>query len=287
MNQPDIKHFFHRSTWTYSYVVSDPESKRCAIIDPAMDLNYRAGRICPFAADDIIEYLDEQKLSVDWLLETHAHADHISSSAYLKSKLGGKIGIGEQIKEVQKTFKKFYNLESDFPVDGSQFDHLFSDGEEFKIGNLTARVVHTPGHTPACITFVIGNAAFVGDTLFMPDSGTARADFPGGSATTLYESIQKIYALPDETKLYMCHDYKPTAPPPRWVTTVKDEKEKNIYIQAGVTEEMYVAVRNGIDSSLEAPNLLLPSIQLNIRAGELPPPENDGAQYLKIPLNKI
>lgn len=287
MDKATIKHFFHNQTWTYTYVVSDPETKTCAIIDPCLDLNYKAGRICTFSADEIIDYINDQDLSVDWILETHAHADHLSASHYLKTKLRGTVAIGEHVGTVQSVFKKFYNLGEDFKTDGSQFDHLFTDGEQFNIGSMEGTVIHTPGHTPACITYLIGGSAFVGDTVFMPDSGTARSDFPGGDAATLYRSIQKIYALPDDTKLYMCHDYKPDKPHPRWVTTVKDEKQKNIYIQEGITEEMFVAVRNGIDASLEAPVLILPSIQVNIRAGELPPTENDGARYLKIPLNKI
>ena len=287
MTQAHIKHFLHSTTGTYSYVVADPETKRCAIIDSVLDLNYKAGRVCTFFADDILAYVEENGFTVDWILETHAHADHLSAGAHLKAKTGAKVAIGEHIKEVQEVFKGFYHLGDDFPTDGSQFDHLLADGETFQIGSLTATVMHTPGHTPACMTYLVGDAAFVGDTLFMPDSGTARADFPGGSAHDLYHSIQKIYTLPDDTKLYMCHDYKPDLTHPRWMTTVKDEKQKNIYVQEGVTEEMYVSVRKGIDQSLEAPALILPSLQVNIRAGELPPPEDDGCRYLKLPLNKI
>ncbi len=287
MAKPNIKHFFHNATWTYTYVVSDPETKKCAIIDPCLDLNYKAGRICSMAANEVLNYIKQEGLTVEWLLETHAHADHISAAHYLKQQVGGKIAIGEHVTQVQKVFKGFYNLQDEFKIDGSQFDHLFSDGETFSIGNITGKILHTPGHTPACITYIIDDAAFVGDTIFMPDSGTARSDFPGGDAATLYQSIQKIYTLPEDTRLFMCHDYKPDKPHPRHMTTVADEKKKNIYVQQGVTEEMFVAVRNGIDASLEAPVLILPSIQINIRAGELPPAEDDGAQYLKIPINKI
>lgn len=287
MIQAVIKHFFHPATWTYTYVVTDPETKRCAIIDPVLDLNYKAGRVCPFSADDILSYIQAEGLTVEWVLETHAHADHVSAAAHIKAKTGAKVAIGAHIRDVQSVFKAFYHLGDDFPTDGSQFDHLFADGETFHIGQLSGRILHTPGHTPACVTYLIGDAAFVGDTLFMPDSGTARADFPGGSAHDLYHSVQKIYRLPDDTRLFMCHDYKPDLPHPRWVTTVRDEKAQNIYIQEGVTESMYVAVRKGIDQSLEAPALILPSIQINIRAGQLPPAEADGKRYLKIPLNKI
>ncbi len=285
--KPEVKHFFHNQTWTYTYVVWDPVTKKCVIVDPCLDLNYKAGRICSFAADEVIAYIEKEGLSVDWIFETHAHADHVSAAHHIKEKIGGKVAIGEHVITVQEVFKKFYNLGDDFKSDGSQFDHLFKDGEKFNIGNIEGKILHTPGHTPGCISYIFEGLAFVGDTLFMPDSGTARSDFPGGDASTLYHSIQKIFALPGDTTLYMCHDYKPDKPHPRWVTTVNDEKKKNIYIQEGVTEEMFVAVRNGIDASLEAPVLLLPSIQINIRAGELPPSEDDGGQYLKIPLNKI
>lgn len=285
--KPVIKHFFHNQTSTYTYVVSDPETLKCAIIDTCLDLNYKAGRICSFAADELLEYIGQEGLNVDWILETHAHADHLSAADYIRGKVGGKLALGERIVTVQEVFKKFYNLGDDFEPDGSQFDHLFKDGDIFKIGNIEGKIIHTPGHTPACISYVFEGAVFVGDTLFMPDSGTARSDFPGGDAATLYRSIQKIFALPGDTKLYMCHDYKPDKPHPRWVTTVNEEKKKNIYIQEGVTEEMFVAVRNGIDASLDAPVLILPAIQINIRAGKLPPPEEDGGQYLKIPINKI
>lgn len=285
--KPKVKHFFHNQTWTYTYVVSDPDTKMCAIIDSCLDLNYKAGRICNFAADEVIDYIRLDGLTVEWILETHAHADHISAAHYIQSVVGGKIAIGEHVKSVQEVFKKFYNLGDDFKTDGTQFDHLFKHGEKFNVGKIEGEIIHTPGHTPACITYVFGDAAFVGDTIFMPDSGTARSDFPGGDAATLYQSIQRLYALPGHTKLYMCHDYKPDKPHPRWMTTVDEEKKKNIYVQEGVTEEMFVSVRTGIDASLEAPVLILPSIQINIRAGQLPAPEGDGARYLKIPINKI
>ena len=283
-----IRPFFHRPTFTFSYVIACPETKRCAILDSVLDFAYNNGRVCPFSANQIIDYVQEQGFEVEWLLETHAHADHLSAAAYLKSKLGGKIAIGEHIKEVQRYFKKFYNLD-DISGTGEEFDHLFKDGEMFKIGNLNVRVMHTPGHTPACITYVVNEeAAFVGDTIFMPDYGTARCDFPNGSARQLYRSIrEKILALPPETKLYMCHDYRPDAPGPRYVTTVKEEREKNPLIHDGVTEEQFVQIRENIDRVLPAPKFILPSIQINVRAGYMPPPESNGVRYLKFPLNLL
>ncbi len=288
MTSPHIHHFFHTQSDTFSYIVACPETKRCAIIDSALDYAYNAGRVSTEYADQIIEYVQEQGFEVEWLLETHAHADHLSAAAYIKSKLGGKIGIGEHIQEVQQFFKGLYNID-DVSGRGEEFDHLFKDGETFSIGNLSVRVMHTPGHTPACVTYVVNEeAAFVGDTVFMPDYGTARCDFPNGSSSALYRSIrEKIFALPEDTKLYMCHDYRPNAPGPRYMTTVKEEKERNPLVHDGTSEEMFVRIRDGIDRVLPAPQYILPSIQVNIRAGHMPPPEPNGKRYLKMPLNVL
>lgn len=283
-----IQPFFHAATSTFTYVVGCPETKRCAIIDSVLDFAYNAGRISAGFAEHVIDYVREHDLKVEWLLETHAHADHLSAAAYIQSKVGGKIGIGEHVREVQQFFKAFYNVD-DVSGDGSEFDHLFTHGETFKIGNLPVRVMYTPGHTPACITYVVDEeAAFVGDTIFMPDYGTARCDFPNGSSQALYRSIrEKILALPDETRLYMCHDYRPDAPGPRHVTTVKEERERNPLVHDGTTEEQFVRIRDNIDRVLPAPQYILPSLQVNIRAGRMPPPEANGKRYLKIPLNVL
>ncbi|HFD11113.1 MAG TPA: MBL fold metallo-hydrolase, partial [Crenotrichaceae bacterium] len=265
MSIPNIHHFYHSPTFTFSYVVSDPVTKQCAVIDSVLDYNQGAARTSTGFADEIIEYISEHGLSLQWILETHAHADHLTASHYLKEKLGGQIGIGARITEVQEIFKGLYNLEDSFQTDGSQFDRLFSDGDVFSIGELSCQIMETPGHTPACITFLINKQhAFIGDTLFMPDYGTARCDFPGGSAGTMYDSIQKIYALGDDIQLYMCHDYRPDAPAPRWLTTVKQEKAHNPLIQEGVTKQMYAKARDTIDKVLSAPKLILPSLQVNI-----------------------
>lgn len=283
-----IRHFYHSPTNTFTYVVACPETKRCAIIDSVLDFAYNAGRISAGFADTVIDCVRREGLTVERLLETHAHADHLSAAAYIKSKLGGRIGIGEHIREVQQFFKAFYNID-DVSGSGSEFDHLFADGETFQIGKLPVRVMHTPGHTPACVTYVVDEeVAFVGDTVFMPDYGTARCDFPNGSSRMLYRSIRdKILKLPDETRLYMCHDYRPDAPGPRYVTTVKEERERNPMVHDGATEEQFVRIRDGIDRVLPAPQYILPSLQVNIRAGRMPPPEAGGKRYLKIPLNVL
>lgn len=288
MVSPHIHPFFHTASDTFTYVVACPETKKCAIIDSALDFAYNAGRVSTEFADQIIEYVEENGFRVEWHLETHAHADHLSAAAYLKSRLGGRIGIGEHIREVQQFFKSLYNVK-DVSGDGAEFDHLFRDGGTFKIGNLQVRVMHTPGHTPACVTYVVNEeAAFVGDTVFMPDYGTARCDFPNGSAKALHRSIrEKILALPEDTKLYMCHDYRPTAPKPRYVTTVREERERNPLVHDGTSEEQFIKIRDGIDRVLPAPQYILPSLQVNIRAGHMPPPENNGKRYLKIPLNVL
>lgn len=286
--KPTIKAFFDEATNTVSYVVTDDNSNHCAILDTVLDYDPGSGRTDTASADRIIEYVRTQGLEVDWILETHAHADHLSAAPYIRDKLGGKTGVGEHITDVQKIFRDVFNVERGFHADGSQFDHLFKDGEEFTVGSMTARTMHTPGHTPACMTYIFGDAAFVGDTIFMPDFGTARVDFPGGDAGTMYRSIQKILALPSETRLFMCHDYKaPGRDTYAWETTVAEERMNNVHVREGISEDQFVKTRNDRDSTLDMPTLILPSVQVNIRAGELPPAEDNGVSYLKIPLNRL
>ena len=287
--QPNVEAFFDPATFTYSYVVTDPMSKRCAIIDSVLDYDPAAGRTSYKNADRLIAYVRKQQLQVDWLLETHVHADHLSAAAYIKRELGGKLAIGENITMVQHTFGKLFNAGPDFPTDGSQFDHLFHDGDEFMLGTIKAHAIHTPGHTPACMTYVIGDAAFVGDTLFMPDYGTARCDFPGGDAHTLYRSIHdKLFQLPDETRVFLCHDYKaPGREDYRYETTIGAERAGNVHIHAAISEEQFVTMRQTRDATLGMPTLILPSVQVNMRAGELPPAESNGTRYLKIPLDVL
>ncbi len=283
-----IESFFDPATNTVSHVVSDVRARECAIIDPVLDYDPAAGRTSTHSADRISEYVRREGLKTRWILETHAHADHLSAAQYLKESLGGRIGIGARIQDVQRIFGRILNLEAAFAPDGSQFDHLFEDGETFLIGTLAARVMHTPGHTPACITYLLADAAFVGDTLFMPDFGTARADFPGGDARTLYRSIQKILALPPETRLFMCHDYgAPGRSEFEWQSTVGEELRGNVHIRLGIDEDDFVLMRTRRDATLGMPALLLPSIQVNIRAGRMPPPEGNGVRYLKIPINLL
>ncbi|MFC7048352.1 MBL fold metallo-hydrolase [Emcibacter nanhaiensis] len=286
--KPDVKAFFDEYTFTVSYVVSDPTTSKCAIVDSVLDYNPNSSRTNTESADRIIEYVREKGFEVEWILETHVHADHLSAAPYLKEKVGGKLAIGSHILIVQETFGKIFNAGTEFERDGSQFDVLFEDGATFRIGNLTAVAVHTPGHTPACMTYVVGDAAFVGDTLFMPDYGTARADFPGGDARTLYRSIQKIFALPDETRLFMCHDYKaPGRDEYIWETTVAEEKAANVHVHEGISEDEFVEMRTERDKTLDMPRLILQSVQVNMRAGELPPAEDNGVQYLKLPVNAL
>ncbi len=286
--KPNVKTFFDEYTFTASHAVSDPTAGKCAIIDSVLDYDPASGRTATRSADAIIDYVNNQNLGVQWILETHVHADHLSAAPYLKEKLGGAIAIGDKIGIVQKTFGEIFNAEPDFRSDGSQFDMLFADGATFKLGSIEGRIMATPGHTPACSTIVIGDAAFVGDTLFMPDYGTARCDFPGGDARTLYRSIQKIFAMPDETRLFMCHDYKaPGRDLFAWETTVADEKANNIHVGGGVSEDDFVNMREERDKMLSMPRLILPSVQVNMRAGELPPPEENGIHYLKMPVNAI
>jgi len=285
---PKVRAFFDEATNTASYVVADPQGNRCAIVDPVLDYDPKSGRTDTASADEVIAYVKDQGLVVEWLLETHAHADHLSAAPYLKEKLGGRIAIGRHITDVQKIFGGVFNVEESFDTDGAQFDHLFEDGETFSIGGLTVRVMHTPGHTPACMTYLVGDAAFVGDTLFMPDYGTARADFPGGDARTLYRSIQKILALPPETRVFLCHDYKAEGRGDyRWETTVAEERANNIHVGAGKGEDAFVEMREARDATLGMPTLILPSVQVNIRAGAMPPPEDNGVSYLKIPVNRL
>ncbi|MGM0525106.1 MAG: MBL fold metallo-hydrolase [Pseudomonadota bacterium] len=284
--QPVVNHFFDEPTNTYSYVVQDPDSNHCAIIDSVLDFDYAAGRTANQSAQAIIDFIEQHKLTVDWILETHVHADHLSAAPYLQEKTQAKLGIGEHIKTVQETFGKAFNAGTEFARDGSQFDRLFADGDQFTIGGLEAKVLHTPGHTPACLTYVIGNAAFVGDTLFMPDFGTARCDFPGGDARTLYRSIQKVFELPDDTRLFMCHDYKaPNRDHYAFETTVAEEKQHNIHVGNDATEDEFVKMRAERDATLDMPRLILPSVQINMRAGQFPPEEDNQQSYLKIPLN--
>lgn len=286
--QPKVDAFFDPATFTYSYVVSDPTTKHCAIIDSVLDYDPASGRTSFTSADRLIAHVHEHKLTVDWLLETHVHADHLSAAPYLKRELGGKLGIGANITVVQNTFGKLFNAGCEFATDGSQFDHLFADGDTFTIGSIKAHALHTPGHTPACMTYVIGDAGFVGDTLFMPDYGTARCDFPGGSAHTLYQSIRKLFSLPGETRLFMCHDYKaPGRDDYRFETTVAEERAHNVHVHEGISEEDFVAMRSKRDATLGMPTLILPSVQVNMRAGQLPPAEENGTRYLKIPLDVL
>lgn len=286
--KPIVTAFFHAPTFTVSYVVADRSSGACAIIDSVLDFDPASGRTSQASADRIISFVQDNSLKVEWILETHVHADHLSAAPYLKDRLGGKIALGANIVIVQEFFGEIFNVGPAFRKDGSQFDALFRDGDCFKVGDITARAMHTPGHTPACMTYVIGDAAFVGDTLFMPDYGTARADFPGGDARALYRSIQKIFTLPDETRMFLCHDYKaPGRNEYRWETTVGEQKRCNIHVRAGVSEEEFVLMRTERDRTLAMPRLILPSVQVNIRAGRLPDPENNGVRYLKLPLNKL
>lgn len=279
--------FFDPKTWTVTYVVSDPATRRAAVIDPVLDYDFKSGHTDTASADQVLAYLTEHALQVDWILETHAHADHLSGARYLQQQVGGRIAIGENIRAVQATFKKLYNLERSFLPDGSQFDHLFKDGETFRIGEVEATAMLVPGHTPADMAYLIDGAVFVGDTLFMPDVGSARADFPGGDAHQLYRSMHRLLALPTETTMYVCHDYPPDAREPRWQTTVAEQRAHNIHVRDGISEDEFVAMRQARDATLEVPTLILPSIQVNVRAGELPPADENGISYLRIPLNTL
>lgn len=284
--KPVITAFFDVSTNTISYAVCDPITKSCAVIDSVMDIDYASGRITHDNADRIVDYITKNELTLEWIIETHVHADHLSAAPYLQDKLGGRIGISARITEVQEVFGKIFNEGTDFQRDGTQFDTLFQDGDHYKIGDIDAFVMATPGHTPACMVHVIGNAAFVGDTMFMPDAGSARADFPGGDAGELYDSIQKILTLPDEMRLYMCHDYGPNDRGIAWETTIAEQRDQNIHITGGVTRQDFVKLRNERDASLMMPKLLIPSLQVNMRAGEVPE-DADGRPVFKVPLNQM
>lgn len=285
--KPEVTPFFDAPTNTISYIVKDPDSDACAVIDSVMDIDYASGRISYGGADAIIKYISDSRWKLEWLIETHVHADHLSAAPYIQGKLGGKLGIGENITIVQDTFGKIFNEGTEFQRNGSQFDQLFKDGTSYSIGAMTAHVMHTPGHTPACTTHVIGDAAFVGDTLFMPDGGSARADFPGGDARTLFHSIKRVLELPGDTRLFMCHDYGPNGRDIKWETTVDEERKHNIHTKNGISEDEFVRMREARDKSLGMPKLILPSLQVNMRAGQLPPQDESGKVFLKVPVNGL
>ncbi len=286
--RPEISGFFDPDTFTVTYVVHDPVTREAAVIDSVLDFDPNSGRTSSGSADRVIDYITSNNLKVDYLLETHAHADHLSAAPYLQDKIGGKIAIGEHITTVQNVFGKLFNAGTEFERDGSQFDALFSDGDTFRIGNLPVTVMHVPGHTPACIAYVIGDAVFVGDTMFMPDYGTARVDFPGGDARTLFRSLRRILSLPEETRLFMCHDYLPEGRDDYvWETTVAQEREGNIHAHDGISEDEFVAMREARDAKLDMPRLILPSVQVNMRAGHMPPADDNGVTYLKLPVNAV
>jgi glyoxylase-like metal-dependent hydrolase (beta-lactamase superfamily II) len=286
-NTPQVHGIFDPATWTVTYVVYEKVGSACAIIDSVLDYDHKSGRTHTTSADKVIAFVKEKNLKVEWILETHAHADHVTAAPYLKEKLGGVTAIGDHIQQVQKVFQGVFNLEASFKTDGSQFGHLLKEDEEFKIGELTGKTLFVPGHTPACVAYQIGDAVFVGDTMFMPDVGTARCDFPGGDAKVLYQSVRKLLSLPNETRLFMCHDYPPTDRAICFETTVAEQREKNIHVHDGVTEAEFVSMRSKRDATLEMPVLILPSVQVNIRAGEMPPAEANGVAYLKIPMNLL
>lgn len=281
---PDVKGFFDEDSNTVSYIVSDPATGKAAIVDSVLDFDYASGTISYEHADSLIAEVTARGLTLDWLIETHVHADHLSAAPYIQSKLGGKIGISEHIVRVQDVFGKIFNAGTEFERDGSQFDQLFKDGDEYHIGSITAKAIHTPGHTPACMAHHIGDAVFVGDTLFMPDGGTARADFPGGDARALYRSIKKILELPQQTRMFVCHDYAPNGRAFVWETSVGEQVEKNIHVGGGISEDSFVEMREARDATLAMPKLIMPSIQVNMRAGNMPPSEGDGEVYLKVPI---
>jgi len=285
--QPQVHGIFDPATWTVTYVVYEKEGSACAIIDSVLDYDPKSGRTRTDSADKVIAFVRDKKLTVDWILETHAHADHLTAAPYLKQHLGGKTAIGDHINTVQQVFKSIFNLEPEFSTDGSQFDHLLKDGEHFSIGALSASTMYVPGHTPACVAYHVGDAVFVGDTMFMPDVGTARCDFPGGDAKTLYASVKKILSLPEDTRLFMCHDYPPTDRPVAFESTVGEQRRKNIHVHDGISEAAFVDMRTKRDATLEMPVLILPAVQINIRAGDMPPQESNGVAYVKIPLNAL
>lgn len=287
MRRPNVQAFHHAETGTWSYVVSDPSGDAAAIIDPVLDYDPKSGRTATTSAELLAAHVRRHGLRLEWILETHAHADHLSAAPWLQRQLGGRIAIGAGIREVQATFKPIFNLEPEFATDGSQFDHLFADGEAFALGAVTARVIATPGHTNDSVSYLVGDALFTGDSLFMPDGGTARCDFPGGDAGKLFQSIQRLYSLPDDTRVFVCHDYAPGGRPVACETTIGEQKRSNIHVRSGVHEIDYVKTRRARDATLAMPVLMLPSVQVNIRAGRLPPAEDNGTRFLKIPLDKL
>lgn len=288
MNKPDVKAFFDEATFTVSYVVSDPETKACAVIDSVLDYDQASGRTSTASADQLIAYVKEHALSVEWIIDTHIHADHLTAAPYIREQLGGRTAISDATPVVQKVFGEVFNASPAFRTDASQFNHLFKDGEAYKVGSIDARAIHTPGHTPACMCHFIGDALFVGDVIFMPDFGTARCDFPGGDAGTLYDSIQKLFALPDETRLFTCHDYKaPGRDVYAWESTVGAQKRDNIHVGGGTPRDEFIKMRSERDAKLAMPKLILPSVQVNIRAGDFPDPEDNGTRYIKIPINTL
>lgn len=287
MNQkPDVKAFFDQQSNTISYVVKDPQSEFCAVIDAVMQFDYAAGRLSYDSADEMINYISSNQLTLEWIIETHVHADHLSGAPYIQEKLGGKIGIGEHIQSVQKTFGKIFNEGTEFERDGSQFDKLFKDNDKYSVGEMNCFAIHTPGHTPACMVHIMGDAAFCGDTLFMPDGGSARADFPGGDAGQLFDSISRVLSMPDEIRLFVCHDYGPGGRAISWETTIRDQKTANIHVANGKTREAFVVMREERDATLAMPKLIIPSLQVNMRAGDVPR-DKTGNMTLKIPLNKL
>jgi len=285
--KPIVHGIFDKATWTITYIVHQGIGTACAVIDSVLNYDPKSGRTTTTSAEKVVDYVKANQLQVEWILETHAHADHVSAAPFLKKQLGGKMAIGDHITEVQKVFKGIFNLESTFKQDGSQFDHLLASDEEFKVGALVGKVLFVPGHTPACVAYQFGDAVFVGDTMFMHDVGTARCDFPGGDARSLYASTRRILSLPNETRLFMCHDYPPTERPIAFETTVAEQRAKNIHVHDGITESQFVEMRTKRDATLEMPVLILPAVQINIRAGELPPKEANGISYLKIPINAL
>jgi len=288
MNKPIVTGFFDEATNTISYVVADPATNRCAVIDSLLDFDQASGRTKTESSDRLIAFVRQQQLECDWIIDTHVHADHLSAAPYVRQQLGGRTAIGEHVSTVQRVFSKIFNEGQSFQTDGRQFDHLFADGEHYRVGSIEARAIHTPGHTPACMSHLIGDALFVGDTIFMPDFGTARCDFPGGDAGTLYDSIQKLFALPDDTRMFLCHDYKaPGRDDYVWETTVGAQKRSNIHVKAGTSRDEFIAMRTARDATLDMPKLILPSVQVNMRAGDMPPPESNGQRYMKIPINAL
>ncbi|MDX1293999.1 MAG: MBL fold metallo-hydrolase [Hyphomonas sp.] len=288
MQHPEVTGFFDEATNTISYVVVDPETRKCAIIDSLLDFDQASGRTSTHSADRLIKFVRDHGLTCEWIIDTHVHADHLTAAPHIREQIGGKMAIGDQIPVVQRVFSEIFNEGQTFHTDGSQFDHLFADGETYRVGNIEAKAIHTPGHTPACMSHLVGDALFVGDTIFMPDYGTARCDFPGGDAGQLYDSIQKLFALPDETRVFLCHDYlAPGRDTYTWETTIGEEKANNIHVGQGTSREDFIAMRTKRDATLDMPKLILPSVQVNMRAGNMPPAEDNGVRYLKVPIDML